>query len=51
MGEWQNGKLHGTAKVKDASGNTYWGEFKDHKKEGYGAFEWPDGAIYFGQWM
>ena len=32
-GEYHQGKLHGTAKVTFASGNTYWGEYKDYMRE------------------
>ncbi len=49
--EFRQNKLHGTAKVTDEDGNTYWGEFKDGNKEGYGTCEYADGSRYIGQWM
>ncbi len=49
--EWHQNKLHGTVKVTFASGNTYWGEYKDDKKEGYATYEYTSGSRYIGQWM
>ena len=36
IGEWHLNKLHGCVKNEWADGGKYWGEFKDHKREGYG---------------
>ena len=47
-GERHQNKLHGTAKLTFASGNTYWGEYKDHKAEGYGTYEGASGSRYIG---
>jgi hypothetical protein len=48
IAEYHLDKLHGCVKVEYASGDTYWGEFKDHKKEGYGTYEWAIGDRYIG---
>ena len=48
-GEWHLNKLHGCGKVEFASGVSYWGEFKDGKKEGYGTWqEAGNGDRYIG---
>jgi hypothetical protein len=46
--EWHLNKPHGCFKAEHASGNSYWGEFKDGNKEGYGTEEWADGDRYIG---
>jgi hypothetical protein len=50
-GEWHALKLHGAVKVTNIDGNTYWGEYKNDKKEGFGTFEFDDGERYNGQFM
>jgi hypothetical protein len=47
-GEYHLNKLHGCAKEEGASGDSYWGEFKDSKYEGYGTFEAAIGSRYIG---
>ena len=37
-------------KVKYDDGNTYFGQSKDHMKEGYGTFIWCNGNSYAGQY-
>jgi hypothetical protein len=47
-GEWHLNNIHGCMKVEFADGNSYWGEFKDGIREGYGTFEGADGDRYIG---
>jgi hypothetical protein len=47
-GEWRLNKLHGCVKVEFADGESYWGEYKDGKREGYGTFEGLYGDKYIG---
>ena len=47
-GEWHLNNLHGCGKVESASGNSWWGEFKDGKREGYGTVEGGNGDRYIG---
>ena len=48
-GENDLNKLHGCAKVEWADGDSYWGELKDGKKEGYGTWvEGGNGDRYIG---
>ena len=49
IGEWHLNKLHACGKVEFASSGTYWGEYKDNKREGYGTDEWGSGSRYIGQ--
>jgi hypothetical protein len=46
-GEYHLNKLHGCVKG-GANGNSYWGEFKDGKIEGYGTGEGANGDRYIG---
>jgi hypothetical protein len=48
-GEWHLGEINGCGKV-EWTGNTYWGEYKDDKREGYGIYEGADGSRYIGQY-
>ena len=47
-GEWHLNKRHGCGKVEWADGKSYWGDFKDDKKEGYASWEGANGYIYNG---
>jgi hypothetical protein len=47
-GEWHLNNRHGCGKVEKASGDSYWGGFKDGKMEGYGTWEWANGDRYIG---
>ena len=51
IGEWHKNKLHQCAKVHYPDGGSYWGEYKDGKKEGYGTGEVANGDRYIGQYM
>ena len=51
IGKWLNNKLHQCGKIHFPSGNSYWGEFKKDKKEGYGTGEYASGNRYIGQWL
>jgi MORN repeat len=46
--EWHLNKPQGCIKMELANGNSYWGEFKDGKCEGYGTWEVPNGNRYIG---
>jgi hypothetical protein len=48
IAEYHLNNRHGCVKVEFGGGNSYWGEYKDHKREGYGTFEWADGRRYIG---
>ena len=39
-GEYKQGKRNGVVKAEHASGNIYWGQWKDGLKEGYGTHQW-----------
>jgi hypothetical protein len=39
-GEYKRDKLNGVVKAEHASGNIYWGQWKDGLKEGYGTHQW-----------
>jgi hypothetical protein len=43
IGEYHLNKLHGKAKCSWPDGYSYWGEWKDHKHEGYGTFKYASG--------
>jgi hypothetical protein len=47
-GERHLNNRHGCTKVEYASGNSYWGEFKDGNMEGYGTGEGANGDRYIG---
>jgi hypothetical protein len=47
-GEFHLNNSHGCVKVEYASGNSWWGEFKDGKGEGYGTWEGANGDRYIG---
>ncbi len=47
-GEWHLNNRHGCTKVEFACGGSWWGDYKDHKKEGYGAGEVAIGDRYIG---
>jgi hypothetical protein len=47
-GEWHLNNRHGCYKAELSNGNSYWGEYKDGKKEGYGTWEGADGDRYIG---
>jgi hypothetical protein len=51
IGEFLNNQLHRWGKVHLPNGESYWGEFKDCKKEGYGTLEHASGNKYIGQWL
>ncbi len=40
--------MNGCGKVEFEGGNSYWGEFKNGKKHGYGTWEGANGDMYFG---
>lgn len=40
--------MHGCGKVEHEDGGNYWGDFKEHKNDGYGTFLYPDGDRYIG---
>ncbi len=48
-GEWHHNKLHGCAKVEEC--DSYWGGFKEDKKEGYGTNDYANGDRYLGEFM
>jgi hypothetical protein len=43
--------MHGCSKIELKDGESYWGEFKDHKREGYGTELFAYGEKYIGQFM
>ena len=48
-GEYKRGELNGVVKAEYASGNIYWGQWKDDLKEGYGTGQVKsDGQKYTG---
>jgi hypothetical protein len=47
-GEWHLNKLHGCMKVELADGDSWWGEFKDGYREGYGTYKSAFGDRYIG---
>ncbi len=47
-GEYHLNNIHGCVKVEFKNGDSWWGEFKDGKGEGYGTFEWAGGNRYIG---
>jgi hypothetical protein len=47
-GEWHLNSIHGCVKVEDASGDSWWGEYKDGNRKGYGTFERAFGDRYIG---
>ncbi len=49
-GEWHLNKLHGSTRCSFPNGDSYWGEYKDYIREGYGTFKWTDGERYKGQY-
>ena len=49
-GEYRSGNLNGIGKYEFPNGPTYWGEWKDNEREGYGTEYYPDnGQTYTGQ--
>jgi hypothetical protein len=48
IAEYHLNNKHGCAKVEYAIRASYWGEYKEDKREGYGTEEWPNGNRYFG---
>ncbi len=38
-GEWHLNNQHGCVKVEFADGDSWWGEYKDNKMEGYGTLQ------------
>jgi hypothetical protein len=51
IAEYHLNILHGCVKTEYADKNSYWGEYNDGKREGYGTFEWANGEKYMGQWI
>lgn len=50
-GEWANGKRNGIGKLTWMSGKgTYYGQWKDDLKSGYGEAVFPNGGSYRGEW-
>jgi hypothetical protein len=47
-GEWHLNNHNGCVKVEWADGSSYWGEFKDCKREGYVAGEGANGDRFIG---
>ncbi len=41
--QWRLNNIQGVGKVEFANGGSYWGEFKDGYREGYGTELWADG--------
>jgi hypothetical protein len=48
IAEYHLNNRHGCVKVEFGGGNSYWGEYKDGKGEGYGTKEWAHGDRYTG---
>jgi hypothetical protein len=46
--EYHLNNIHGCGKVEYVGVGSYWGEYKDGKREGYGTYEWASGSRYFG---
>jgi hypothetical protein len=47
-GEWHLNKHNGCGKAEGASDNSWWGELKDGKREGYGTWDGATGDRYIG---
>lgn len=50
-GQMLNNKKHGKGFLLDIDGDTYEGEFKEDKINGFGIFKSKDGTIYKGNWI
>jgi hypothetical protein len=48
IAEYHLNNTHGCVKLEWASGDSYWGEYKDDKIEGYGTREGANGDRYIG---
>ena len=46
--QWHLNNMCGPGKVEWADGGSYWGEYKDACREGYGTREFPNGDRYIG---
>ena len=51
VGEFKNGRLHGTGLYISKNGNEYKGQFKDNLRHGYGIFKWSNGDSYIGEYQ
>jgi hypothetical protein len=52
VGEWKNGRQHGSGKrVYMPSGCIYDGEWVDDKRHGHGVYTWPHGETYVGEYQ
>jgi hypothetical protein len=49
-GDWRNGKLHGTGKMKYTNGDEYDGEWENDAEHGKGTFKSLSGDILVGEW-
>ncbi len=49
-GEIHLNKLNGCGVDINKNLGNYWGNFNDHKRDGFGIYEWPNGKRYIGQW-
>ena len=50
IGDWKDGKRHGTGEYHWASGAMYKGQLENGMKNGYGTYTFPDGTEKTGQW-
>jgi hypothetical protein len=50
-GDWVNGNLHGAGIAHWDDGWSYWGEFNNNKKHGYGIMYYLGVAIYDAYWI
>ncbi len=48
IGDYNGGKLQGSASIEFENGDKFWGEFNDSKKEGFGTQQFKDGSKYLG---
>ena len=51
VGDFQNGKLHGTGTFHYKDGAKYIGDWREDKREGTGIYTQPSGNKYVGQWQ
>jgi len=50
VGDWKDGKEHGTGAITYPNGEKYVGDFKDGNMHGFGTFNWTNGEKYVGEY-